>query len=168
MKRMQRLILLLVVCCVSGMFAGPDASALTVPKLRLDQTVLTKDNDSDAFVTGTVSVARGQKISAFATDGSTVLARTAVGNSGKKEAFQLRIPAASLVRNGSTEVLIQRGMDALMHGRTTFVIAHRLSTVMNSNAIMVLEQGRIIERGTHEELLEQKGRYYQLYTGRTA
>ncbi len=67
-----------------------------------------------------------------------------------------------------TEVLIQRGMDALMHGRTTFVIAHRLSTVMNSNAIMVLEQGRIIERGTHEELLEQKGRYYQLYTGRTA
>lgn len=109
MKRMQRLILLLVVCCVSGMFAGPDASALTVPKLRLDQTVLTKDNDSDAFVTGTVSVARGQKISAFATDGSTVLARTAVGSSGKKEAFQLRIPAASLVKNGSTEVLIQSG-----------------------------------------------------------
>ena len=67
-----------------------------------------------------------------------------------------------------TEVLIQRGMDALMHGRTTFVIAHRLSTVMNSNAIMVLEQGRIIERGSPEELLAQKGRYYQLYTGKTA
>ena len=67
-----------------------------------------------------------------------------------------------------TEVLIQRGMDALMHGRTTFVIAHRLSTVMNSNAIIVLEQGRIIERGDHDDLLAQKGKYYQLYTGKTA
>ena len=66
-----------------------------------------------------------------------------------------------------TEVLIQRGMDALMAGRTTFVIAHRLSTVMNSNVIIVLEKGRIIERGTHDELLAQKGRYYQLYTGKT-
>ena len=67
-----------------------------------------------------------------------------------------------------TEVLIQRGMDALMAGRTTFVIAHRLSTVMNSNAIIVLEQGRIIERGDHDDLLAQKGKYYQLYTGKTA
>ncbi len=66
-----------------------------------------------------------------------------------------------------TEVLIQRGMDALMHGRTTFVIAHRLSTVMNSNAILVLEKGRIIERGDHNDLLAQKGKYYQLYTGKT-
>ena len=64
-----------------------------------------------------------------------------------------------------TEKLIEKGMDALMEGRTVFVIAHRLSTVRNSKAIMVLEQGQIIERGSHEELLEQKGRYYKLYTG---
>ena len=64
-----------------------------------------------------------------------------------------------------TEALVQRGMDNLMKGRTVFVIAHRLSTVRNSDAIMVLDHGRIIERGTHDELLEQKGTYYQLYTG---
>ena len=64
-----------------------------------------------------------------------------------------------------TEKLVQEGMDRLMKGRTTFVIAHRLSTVRNSDCIMVLEQGRIIERGTHDQLIEEKGRYYQLYTG---
>lgn len=64
-----------------------------------------------------------------------------------------------------TEALVQEGMDRLMEGRTTFVIAHRLSTVKNSDCIMVLEQGRIIERGTHDQLLEEKGRYYSLYTG---
>lgn len=67
-----------------------------------------------------------------------------------------------------TEKLVQKGMDALMKGRTSFVIAHRLSTIQNSDCIMVLEQGYIIERGSHEELLAQKGRYYQLYTGNTA
>lgn len=66
-----------------------------------------------------------------------------------------------------TEKLVQDGMDRLMKGRTTFVIAHRLSTVKNSDCIMVLEQGRIIERGTHDQLLDQKGKYYQLYTGNT-
>ncbi len=67
-----------------------------------------------------------------------------------------------------TEKIVQDSMDKLMKGRTTFVIAHRLSTIMNSDCIMVLEHGRIIERGTHDQLIEQKGKYYQLYTGKTA
>ena len=66
-----------------------------------------------------------------------------------------------------TEKLVQKGMDALMSGRTSFVIAHRLSTVRNADCIMVMEQGRIIERGTHEQLMDEKGRYYQLYTGKS-
>ena len=67
-----------------------------------------------------------------------------------------------------TERLVQDGMDKLMAGRTTFVIAHRLSTIRNSDCIVVLEHGRIIEKGNHEELLALKGKYYQLYTGKTA
>ena len=65
-----------------------------------------------------------------------------------------------------TEKIVQDGMDKLMEGRTVFVIAHRLSTVQNSKAIMVLENGKIIERGDHEDLLKQKGKYYELYTGK--
>lgn len=64
-----------------------------------------------------------------------------------------------------TEHLIEKGMDSLMQGKTVFVIAHRLSTVRNSNAIMVLENGEIIEKGDHDTLLEEKGKYYKLYTG---
>ena len=65
-----------------------------------------------------------------------------------------------------TEQIVQKGMDNLMKGRTVFVIAHRLSTIRNSDAIMVLEHGRIVERGSHEELIKEKGVYYQLYTGK--
>ena len=64
-----------------------------------------------------------------------------------------------------TEALIQKGMDTLMEGRTVFVIAHRLSTVRNSNCIVVIEHGQIEEKGSHDQLLEKKGRYYHLYTG---
>ena len=64
-----------------------------------------------------------------------------------------------------TEALIEKGMDQLMEGRTVFAIAHRLSTVRNANAILVLEHGRVVERGSHDDLLEQKGEYYQLYHG---
>jgi len=64
-----------------------------------------------------------------------------------------------------TEAIVQQGMDALMTGRTVFVIAHRLSTVQNSDVIMVLEHGHIIERGNHEQLIAEQGKYYQLYTG---
>ncbi len=67
-----------------------------------------------------------------------------------------------------TEKIVQDGMDKLMRGRTTFVIAHRLSTVRNSDCIIVLEQGRVIERGNHEKLIEERGKYYQLYTGNIA
>lgn len=67
-----------------------------------------------------------------------------------------------------TEELVQAGMDALMKGRTTFVIAHRLSTIKNADCIMVMEQGRIIERGSHDDLIAAKGKYYQLYTGNFA
>ena len=77
----------------------------------------------------------------------------------------MRLDEATSSIDTRTEALVQRGTDQLMKGRTVFVIAHRLSTVQNSDAIMGLDHGRIIERGSHESLIEQKGTYYQLYTG---
>lgn len=108
------------------------------------QTVITGDG-------GSLSQGERQLIS---------IARAAVANT---PAMILDEATSSI--DTRTEKLVQQGMDALMKGRTTFVIAHRLSTVMNSDCIMVLEAGQIIERGTHEQLIEKKGRYYQLYTG---
>lgn len=109
MNKIKRLTLLLLICCVFAVFSGPEAQALTVPKIRLDQTELTKENGSDAVITGTVSAAGGQRITVFASDGSTVLAWCAAGSSGKKEAFRITIPAGSLPENGSTTVYVQSG-----------------------------------------------------------
>lgn len=88
------------------------------------------------------------------------IARTAVANPPV-----LVLDEATSSIDTHTEELVQNGMDKLMAGRTTFVIAHRLSTIRNADCIMVLENGKIIERGNHEQLFEEKGRYYKLYTG---
>ena len=94
----------------------------------------------------------------------------ATRNMGLREArgkYLQFVDADDTIQPYATELLVQRGMDQLMKGRTVFVIAHRLSTVRNAQAILVLEQGQIIERGNHKTLLAQKGKYYQLYTGQS-
>ena len=92
--------------------------------------------------------------------------RLSIARAMLKDAPILILDEATSSIDTRTEHLVQEGMDRLMKGRTTFVIAHRLSTVRNSDCIMVLEDGRIIERGTHDELIDKQGKYYQLYTGK--
>ena len=91
--------------------------------------------------------------------------RIAIARAVLRDAPILVLDEATSSVDTRTERHIEHGLDRLMQGKTTFIIAHRLSTVRNANAVMVLEHGEIIERGTHQQLLEQKGRYYQLYTG---
>ena len=88
----------------------------------------------------------------------------AIARAAVSEAPVLILDEATSSVDTRTEKLIERGLDGLMKGRTVFVIAHRLSTVRNADAILVLENGRVVERGNHDDLLELQGRYYQLYT----
>ena len=129
-------------CVEAARLAGADEFITRLPQGY--QTMLTNNGDN-------LSQGQRQLLS---------IARAAVAN----PPVMILDEATSSI-DTRTEQIVQRGMDKLMEGRTVFVIAHRLSTVKNSNVIMVLEHGHIIERGTHEQLLEMKGEYYQLYTG---
>ena len=124
---------------------------------RLDAQTMIRlylENGYDTYLSGDgTSLSQGQRQ-------LLSIARAALAN-----APVLILDEATSSIDSRTEKMVQDGMDKLMSGRTTFVIAHRLSTIKNSDVIMVLDQGRIIERGSHESLLAKKGVYYQLYTG---
>ena len=138
-----------------GKLAATDEEVYAAAKLANADSFITKLSDGyNTMLTGDgANLSQGQRQ-------LLAIARAAIADPPV-----LILDEATSSIDTRTEKMVQDGMDKLMHGRTTFVIAHRLSTVKNSDCIMVLEQGRIIERGTHDDLIEQKGRYYQLYTG---
>ncbi|MDO4938665.1 MAG: ABC transporter ATP-binding protein [Lachnospiraceae bacterium] len=138
-----------------GWLGASDEDCIAAAKLANAHSFITRMPDGyNTVITGDgTNLSQGQRQ-------LIAIARAAVSNPPV-----LILDEATSSIDTRTEQLVQKGMDSLMKGRTTFVIAHRLSTVQNADCIMVLEKGHIIERGSHEELLEQKGRYYQLYTG---
>ena len=138
-----------------GWLGASDEDCIEAAKLANAHGFISRMPDGyNTFITGDGSnLSQGQRQ-------LIAIARAAVSNPPV-----LILDEATSSIDTRTEQLVQKGMDSLMKGRTTFVIAHRLSTVQNADCIMVLEKGHIIERGSHEELLEQRGRYYQLYTG---
>ena len=119
----------------------------------IDKFIKTLPGGLDYTLSDSESISQGQKQ-------LLSIARCAVGNPPI-----LILDEATSSIDTRTERLISKGMDNLMNGRTVFVIAHRLSTIQNSDVIMVLDHGKIIERGTHDQLIDMKGTYYQLYTG---
>lgn len=139
-----------------GKLDATDEECIAAARLaRADDFIRHLEHGYDTIIEGSgESLSQGQRQ-------LIAIARAAVANPPV-----LILDEATSSIDTRTERLVQEGMDRLMHGRTTFVIAHRLSTIMNSDAIMVLDNGRIIERGDHDDLIRQKGTYYQLYTGK--
>jgi ATP-binding cassette subfamily B protein len=138
-----------------GNLEATDEEVIAAAKLANAHNFITHlpDGYNTLLTSGGASLSQGQRQ-------LIAIARAAVAN----PPVMILDEATSSI-DSRTEALVQEGMDAIMKGRTVFVIAHRLSTIKNSDVIMVLQDGRIIERGSHDQLLAEKGKYYQLYTG---